>query len=255
MEMPPLSQLMNLSGKVAVVTGGAMGIGEGIAYRLAEAGADVVAADMNAAAAEAAAARLVERGWKASGISLDVADGAAIARVFDEIAAQRGGIDILVNNAGIYPSAPLMQMADADIQRIFAVNLTGAMHCAKAAAAAMIAQGRGGRIINITSIDAVHPSMVGLAAYDASKHGLWGFTKNAALELAAHKIWVNAIAPGGITTPGTGGGVPDAFLAKIPMHRMGEPDDIGKVALFLASDLASYMTGSQIIVDGGYLLG
>jgi 2-deoxy-D-gluconate 3-dehydrogenase len=128
----------------------------------------------------------------------------------------------------------------------------------------MKAQG-GGKIINVTSIDALHPSMIGLAHYDASKHGVWGFTKNSALELAEHKIWVNAIAPGGIATPGTGAGngapvseamasIIKTFLAKIPMHRMGEPDDIGTVALFLASDMASYMTGSQIVVDGGVLL-
>ena len=127
----------------------------------------------------------------------------------------------------------------------------------------MIAQGRGGSIINITSIDALHPSSTGLAFYDASKHGIWGFTKNLALELAPHKIWVNAIAPGGVRTPGTGLGKPmdpaaakviEAFMQKIPMHRMAEADEIGTVALFLASGLSSYMTGSQIVVDGGTLL-
>ena len=133
----------------------------------------------------------------------------------------------------------------------------------------MIKQGKGGKIINITSIDAIHPSMVGLAHYDASKHGVWGFTKNVALELAPHGITVNAIAPGGVATPGvakmqSGAAQPadataakaasDAFMATIPMHRMGEPDDIGKVALFLASDMSSYMTGSQVIVDGGALI-
>ena len=121
----------------------------------------------------------------------------------------------------------------------------------------MIEQGRGGRIVNITSIDALHPSMVGLAHYDASKHGAWGFTKNVALELAPHDIQVNAIAPGGITTPGTGEMDPEtmkAFETMIPMRRMGDPDDIARAALFLASDLASYMTGSQIVVDGGRLL-
>jgi 2-deoxy-D-gluconate 3-dehydrogenase len=126
----------------------------------------------------------------------------------------------------------------------------------------------GGKIINITSIDAIHPSMVGLAHYDASKHGVWGFTKNSALELSADKIWVNAIAPGGIATPGVAAMQPDtatadsealkkqteAFMAKIPMHRMGEPDEIGMVALFLASDMSSYMTGEQVVVDGGALL-
>ena len=133
----------------------------------------------------------------------------------------------------------------------------------------MIEQGRGGRMVNITSIDALHPSSIGLAHYDASKHGVWGFTKNVALELAPHKIWINAVAPGGIATPGvaamSGGSKPPAggvdmeqmmkgFLAKIPMGRMGDPDDIAKAVLFLASDMASYMTGEQVVVDGGYLL-
>jgi 2-dehydro-3-deoxy-D-gluconate 5-dehydrogenase len=109
----------------------------------------------------------------------------------------------------------------------------------------------------ITSIDALHPSMVGLAHYDASKHGAWGFTKNAALELAPHNISVNAIAPGGIRTPGVGDMDEAAlagFQAMIPMRRMGDPDDIGRAALFLASELSSYMTGAQIVVDGGRLL-
>jgi 2-deoxy-D-gluconate 3-dehydrogenase len=157
-----------------------------------------------------------------------------------------------------------MQLEEKDIEDILSVNLKGLFLCTKAIAAQMIKQDRGGKIINITSIDALHPSMVGLATYDASKHGLWGFTKNIALELAQYKIWVNAIAPGGISTPGAGAGTGQMskemeemikpFLAKIPMHRMGDADEIGKVALFLASDLSSYMTGSQIVVDGGVLL-
>lgn len=132
----------------------------------------------------------------------------------------------------------------------------------------LIRQGNGGKIINVTSIDALHPSSVGLAHYDASKHGVWGFTKNVALELSPHKIWVNAIAPGGINTPGVEAiqktikdagsidlaKVQEEFIAKVPMRRMGEADEIGKVALFLASDMSSYMTGSQIVVDGGELL-
>lgn len=154
-------------------------------------------------------------------------------------------------------------MTEEQFERVMHVNLRSVFLTTKYAAEVMKQQG-GGKIINITSIDALHPSMIGLAHYDASKHGEWGFTKNSALELAEHKIWVNAIAPGGITTPGTaamqGGGPanPDmikAFMAKIPMHRMGEPDEIGTVALFLASDMASYMTGEQIVVDGGALLG
>jgi len=123
----------------------------------------------------------------------------------------------------------------------------------------MIEQGEGGRIVNIRSIDALHPSMVGLAHYDASKHGLWGFTKNIALELAPHGIAVNAVAPGGITTPGTVGvDIPQEalqqFAQMIPFKRLGVPDDITRTTLFLASDLASYTTGTQIVVDGGRLL-
>jgi 2-deoxy-D-gluconate 3-dehydrogenase len=168
-----------------------------------------------------------------------------------------GGVDILVNNAGIYP---MLGLGDLDIEtfrNVIDVSLVGLFLCTKAVSARMIAQGKGGRIINITSIDALHPSMVGLAPYDASKHGAWGFTKSVALELAPHNIAVNAIAPGGIRTPGIGD-MDDASLAgfevMIPMRRMGDPDDIGRAALFLASELSSYITGAQLVVDGGRLL-
>lgn len=180
-----------------------------------------------------------------------------------------GAVDILVNNAGIYPITPVMNMSLSDFDRVLSVNLKGAFLCTKYAGEKMIERKTGGRIINITSIDALHPSSVGLAHYGASKHGLWGFTKNIALELAPYNIWVNAIAPGGILTPGVQKlqqsmpaphGVDmqkmlEALLGKIPMKRLGDVDDIGKVALFLASDMSSYMTGSQIVVDGGMLLG
>jgi 2-deoxy-D-gluconate 3-dehydrogenase len=132
----------------------------------------------------------------------------------------------------------------------------------------MIKQGRGGKIINVKSVAARNPSSVGLAHYDASKHGVLGFTKNLSLEVAPHKIWVNAIAPGGILTPGVKKmqqlipipqgldprKVLEDFTSRIPMHRLGDADEIGKVALFLASEMSSYMTGSQIVVDGGVLL-
>jgi 2-dehydro-3-deoxy-D-gluconate 5-dehydrogenase len=114
-------------------------------------------------------------------------------------------VDILVNNAGIFPFAPLSEMTEADFMRVIDVNLRGVFLCTRLAAERMIEQGRGGRIVNITSIDALHPSAAGLAHYDASKHGVWGFTKNVALELAEHGIWVNAIAPGGVATPGVAG--------------------------------------------------
>jgi 2-dehydro-3-deoxy-D-gluconate 5-dehydrogenase len=263
MEQFPLKQLIDLKGKTAIVTGGAMGIGLGIARRLAEAGANVVVADFNEDAGKAAVGELQESGREAEFIKTDVSDEQGVAATVDFSIKTYGGIDILVNNAGIYPQIPVMQMKSSDFEKILNVNLKSVFIFTKAVAEVMIKQGRGGKIINITSIDALHPSAVGLAVYDASKHGLWGFTQNTALELAPHNIQVNAIAPGGVATPGTGAGKsvsPDAealvkrFLEKIPMKRMGDPDEIGKVALFLASDLSSYMTGSQVVVDGGALL-
>ena len=253
---------MDLTDKAAIVTGGAMGIGLAIAERLAEAGAKVLIADRDSAAARAAAAKIPG----SIACAVDVADEVQVDAMIAKAVSEFGGVDILVNNAGIYPRRPVMDASLAEFETVLAVNLKGAFLCARAAAEQMIAQNekerRGGAIINITSIDALHPSGIGLACYDASKHGLWGFTKNLALELAPHGIRVNALAPGGVATPGTNFGkmegdaqkFMDAFLAKIPMHRMAEADEIGTVALFLASGLSSYMTGSQVVVDGGTLL-
>ena len=253
-----LADLIDLSGRTAIVTGGAMGIGRGIVARLAEAGADLVVADLDLAAAAGVAADLnVARSGSAVAVAADVSDPADVERMVGTAVDTFGAVDILVNNAGIYPSRTLAELDLETFHHVIDVNLTGLFLCTKAAAAQMVAQGRGGRIVNITSIDALHPSMVGLAPYDASKHGAWGFTKNVALELAPQGIWVNAIAPGGIRTPGTGDADEEtlsAFAAQIPMGRLGDPDEIGRAALFLASDLCSYMTGAQLVVDGGRLL-
>ncbi len=262
--MKQFQELLDLKGKAAIVTGGAKGIGYGIAYRLAEAGAKVLIADMDEAAAQKAAQDLAGKGWTAESIEIDVADEGDIEQMIAACKDKFGSVDILVNNAGVYPPKPIAQMTREDFDRVLRVNLESVFLATKYAAEVMKQQG-GGRIINITSIDALHPSMVGLAHYDASKHGVWGFTKNAALELAAHNIQVNAVAPGGIATPGVAAisegasaeqtaASSEAFMAKIPMRRMGEPDEIGMAALFLASDMSSYMTGSQIVVDGGALL-
>ncbi len=260
--------MLNLSGKTAIVTGGAVGIGYGISYRLAEAGAKVVIANRTEAEGAHAANDLSGKGWKAAAIRTDVSVEESVKQLVNETVKKYGTIDILVNNAGVYPGIPLRQMTLADFEKVIAINLKGVFLCTKYASEQMIKQGEGGRIINITSIDALHPSSIGLAHYDASKHGVWGFTKNVALELAPYRIWVNAIAPGGILTPGVkklqetipaAGGIDlqkmlEAMIARIPMKRLGDPDDIGKVALFLASDMCSYMTGGQIVVDGGVLL-
>jgi 2-deoxy-D-gluconate 3-dehydrogenase len=257
-DITPSTDLLDLSSRVAIITGGAMGIGQGIARRLHEAGASVLIADLDLPAGEQASAALcASRPDSALAVEADVSDPSSVEAMVHAAVDGFGGIDILVNNAGIYPMIPVAELDLETFRRVIDVNLAGLFLCTKATAARMIEQGRGGRIINITSIDALHPSMVGLAHYDASKHGAWGFTKNVALELAPHRIWVNAIAPGGIKTPGVG--VVDdeqmkAFEALIPMGRMGDPDDIGRAALFLASELCSYMTGTQIVVDGGRLL-
>lgn len=266
--MKNLDQLLELKGQTAVVTGGAAGIGYGISYRLAEAGANVVIAGRNEEENKKALAELTAKNWNIAAVKADVSIEEEVKNMVQFSVDTFGSVDILVNNAGVYPSLPVMQMAKEEFEKVIAVNLEGVFLCTRYASEQMIKQGKGGKIINITSIDALHPSSIGLAHYDASKHGVWGFTKNVALELAPHKIWVNAIAPGGIVTPGvqkmqqaapSPRGVDmkkvlETFLNKIPMHHMGDPDDIGKVALFLASDMSSYMTGSQIVVDGGVLL-
>lgn len=262
----PTDQLVNLKGKTAIVTGGAVGIGLGIVTRLAEAGVSVMVADLNKENADKEASELTQKGFKVRALVCDVSAEQAVKNLVKQTVNEFGSIDILVNNAGIYPNIPLSKMNTEDFMRVIDVNLKSVYLTTKHVSEQMIKQANGGKIINVTSIDAIHPSMIGLAHYDASKHGVWGFTKNSALELAQHKIWVNAIAPGGIATPGvqagSGGSVPpeemakmiEAFMANIPMRRMGDPDEIGKVALFLASDMSSYMTGSQIVVDGGALL-
>jgi 2-deoxy-D-gluconate 3-dehydrogenase len=268
--MKAVAELLDLSGQSAIVTGGAGGIGLGISRRLAEAGASVLIADIDGEGARLAAKELSGEGYRAEGMAADVADEFDVCDVIDEAVHLLGGIDIMVNNAGIYPNVPLARLEPDSFDRVVAVNLRGVYLFTKFASELMKTQGHGGRIINVTSIDALHPSMIGLAAYDATKHGVWGFTKNAAAELAPYGILVNAVAPGGVTTPGTQGMIDEeagepgedgaqalqaAFAAKIPMRRMGEPDEIGKVVLFLASDMASYMSGSQVVVDGGALLG
>ena len=267
-DLRPIDDLITLRGKTAIVTGGAMGIGLGIAYRLAEAGARVAVADIDQDAAESAAKQLVADGLEAIAVTVDVSEEASVRRMVAAVVDAYDAIDILVNNAGIFPNILVMNMTADDFRRVIDINLHGVFLCTKLVAERMIERGQGGRIVNVTSVDALHPSSAGLAHYDASKHGVWGFTKNVALELAPHRIWVNAIAPGGIMTPGVrsaqaGAQVPkgvdmaeliERFTARIPMGRFGEPDDIGRTALFLASDLASYMTGSQIVVDGGVLL-
>jgi 2-deoxy-D-gluconate 3-dehydrogenase len=255
-----------IAGKTAIVTGGAMGIGFGVVRRYVEAGANVLIADLDGDLAVQRVAELDGPGKSAS-LGLDISAPDAGRILVDECLANFGSVDILVNNAGIYPMTPLLDQTRESWQRVLDINLTGLAFASKAAAQQMIEQGSGGKIINVASIDSLHPSMIGLAAYDSSKGGVLMFTKAFALEVAQHRIAVNAIAPGGITTEGTavplqGSGMSpeemqammNQFAASIPLGRMGEPDDIAKVALFLASPAADYVTGELIVVDGGRLL-
>jgi 2-deoxy-D-gluconate 3-dehydrogenase len=267
METQSIMEIYDLKGKAAIVTGGAMGIGEAIASRLAEAGASVMIADISQEAANKAVERIKSRDGKASAIYADAGSVEDASKVVQATVDAFGRLDILVNNAGIYPFTPALQMTESMWDKVLGINLKGVFFFAQAAAQQMIQAGHGGKIVNIASIDGLHPTG-NLAHYDASKGGVVMVTKSLALEFGPHKINVNAIAPGGIQTPGGQAQsaailstvnmpteeLTKAFMARIPLGRMGEPDDIAKVVLFLASSASDYMTGGLIVVDGGYLL-
>jgi 2-deoxy-D-gluconate 3-dehydrogenase len=265
--MKTIAQLFDLSGKGAVVTGGAMGIGQGIAFRLAEAGAGVMIADINLKAASDTAEQIRAKGGKSQAIRADVNSAADAAKVAQATADAFGSLDILVNNAGIFPTSKFLDTSEELWDKVLGINLKGAFLYSQAASRAMIKAGHGGKIINIASMEALKP-MGAHAPYSTSKGGLAMLTKSMALELAANKILVNAVAPGGIQTPGfdvarstmsqafgmTGEQLLQGFLQRVPLGRMGEPDDVAKVVLFLASGAADFITGELILVDGGHLL-
>jgi NAD(P)-dependent dehydrogenase (short-subunit alcohol dehydrogenase family) len=263
-EIAPLRELISLSGKGAVVTGGGMGIGLAICRRLAEAGAGVVIADINEAEARKACAELASAGGNIHFIRCDVTSEDDVKAMVAGAAGSLGGLDILVNNAGVYPRKPLEAMTGRDFEGVVSINLTGTFLCSRYAAAEMMKR-EGGSIINMASIEAVHPSSTGMSAYGASKGGVLMLTRSLARELGPHGIRVNAIAPGGIKTRGLlsqAGGHRDrsqlrelkSFLSRIALGRLGDADDVARVALFLASDLSGYITGDLIVADGGYLV-
>ncbi len=267
-----LPDFLNLSGKTAVVTGGAVGIGQAIAARLAEAGAHVAVCDLDAKGAEAAAAAISAQGGSATGRGMDVTDAAAVSAVIDQLAAERGQIDILVNNAGIYPMRPFLKSDDALWQKTMEVNVLGASRCARVALPHMLkaaAAGGSPSIVNVASVDGFRPSAPYLVHYGTSKAAIMGMTRGLAWELRGQGVRVNGVAPGAIVTPGTTAMVPvpkddkerekmeameRAFVGRIPLKRRGQPDDVARVVLFLVSPLASYITGETLVADGGYLL-
>ena len=262
----PVSKLLDLTDKVAVVTGGAAGLGFAISYRLAESGARVLIVDADSDRAKQATQELDGCGYQASFAQCNVSIEKEVQAMVQSAIGQMGHIDILVNNAGIYPRIPLTEMTAKDFDEVVSVNLKGTFLCSREVSQHMIERRRGGCIINIASIDALHPSGDGMTAYDASKGGVLVLTRSLARELGRHDIRVNAVAPGGILTKSVvsqmtgeptsqGKAQLKTFMARMPLGRMGEADDIGRVALFLASDLAGYMTGSLVVADGGYLVG
>ena len=262
----PLASLVDLSGKTALVTGAAQGFGFACARRLAEAGAAVVLADLRADRLEPAGARLAAAGRSVATALGDVSVEEDVAALVATAVERFGRLDVLVNNAGVFSNFLLEALSPQEFNRILGVNVGGAFLCTKAAAAQMRRQGEGGSIVNITSIDAVHPSGAGLSHYGTSKHAIWGLTKSMALELGPDGIRVNAIAPGPSLTEGAvefvEAGAPEgidveaqwaAYEARIPLRRLTHADDVGRAAVFLASGLASYVNGAQIVVDGGLL--
>jgi len=239
-----------------------MGIGQAIAFRLSEAGARVTVADIDFQAAAETADQIKARGGKAQAVCADLGSMVDIERMVQTAVEVFGSLDILVNNAGIYPLSAALNIHEQLWDRVHDVNLKGIFFCSKAAAQQMIKAGRGGKIINISSVDAFRPTQ-GTAHYSASKGGTAMLTKALALELAPHSILVNAIAPGPVATPGnkeltnllqTNEKAARRFISRIPLGRVADPDEMAKVALFLASAAADHMTGSVVLVDGGYLL-
>jgi 2-deoxy-D-gluconate 3-dehydrogenase len=265
----PLTELISLKGKKAIITGGAAGIGFGIAQRFAEAGATIFIADIAADIAQNAANDLKNQGYSAYSTACDIRKETSIQEMIKLAIDNMDGIDILVNNAGVYPRKSISEMNQKDFDNVISVNLTGAFLCTKYATGQMIKQQRGGCIINIASIEALHPASTGMSAYDASKGGLLMLTKSMAKEIGEHGIRVNAVAPGAILTSGLTSQMQTRtreeqmgelkelkrFMARMVLGRMGDADDIARVALFLASEMSSYITGELIVADGGYLLG
>lgn len=246
---------MRLKDKVAIVTGGASGIGKAIVERFAKEGAGVVICDINLKLAQQLSDQLKEKGVKSLAFEMDVSDSSLVEKVVNDVTEQFKRIDILVNNAGITKDALLVRTTPSDWDRVLAVNLKGAFNFTKSTAKVMMRK-RHGRIINISSVVGIMGN-VGQSSYSASKAGLIGLTKSSAKELASRGITVNAVAPGYILTPMTND-LPqvakDDFLSSIPLKKAGTPEQVANLVLFLASDEADYITGQVIQIDGGLLM-
>jgi len=248
---------MRLRGRVAAITGGALGIGRATARLFAAEGAQVAIGDVKREAAEAVAREITAAGGQAVALEVDVGDGAQVQAYVDQVVARLGRLDVMFANAGIAHSAPFLEHPEAQWHRVLRVNLTGVFLCAQVAARRMVRQGGGGRIIATASINGFR-GVENLVGYNVAKAGVIELVRTMAVELARHRITVNAIAPAQIDTRLTQGLSESARgrrLDRIPLGRFGEPEDVARAALFLASDEAGYVTGHTLAVDGGYLAG
>ena len=243
---------MELTGKVALVTGAAQGIGKAVALMLARNGADIVVSDVNVEKAQETSQEIQSLGRKALALKVDVSRPDDVDRMVQTIVEQFGRIDILVNNAGIARDKLILRLTEEDWDAVLDVNLKGTFNCTKAVVRHMMKQ-RSGKIVNIASVVG-EMGNAGQANYAASKAGVIGLTKTIAREFAQRGITVNAIAPGYIQTPMT-----DALPEKakeelkrmIPMERLGQPEDVANAVLFLVSEASSYITGQVLNVNGG----
>ena len=261
-----VDQLLDLDARVAIVTGGASGIGKAVALRLAEAGAGVMLSDPDEAASRHTVKHIRSRGGKAAFAFLNTGMTSDAKQIVAETIQTFGRLDLMVNISGMHPPAPVLSMTEQVWDKVLDCNLRAHFFFSQSAAKEMTKGGRGGKIINVASFEALHPVMQ-LAHYNAAKGGLVMLTKALAMELAPHRILVNAVAPGIIKTPGleellstlipTGQPFEELtqfLLPRVPLFRIGEPDDVAKIVLCLASSAADYVTGQTIVVDGGYLL-
>ena len=253
-----LPKFCDLRGKVAIITGAAKGMGKADSIKLANAGAKVVLCDIDVAGCQLVADEIKKNRGESIVIKCDISKKADIDNVVAETLKKFGKIDVLVNNAGIYPSEPFLQMSEANFAKVIDVNLKGSFLMAQACAKEMAKQ-KSGSIINIASIAAIK-GFPGLSHYCASKGGMVMMSKVMAVELAGLGIRVNVIDPGAIDTPGTHSMEmksedKQAMVGGVPMKRWGSAEEIANAVLFLASNESSYMTGSVMVVDGGWLAG